>query len=190
MIEKGRNISRVISRRDLLGGVAKAGIGLFFLLPSMSVGAEKANASERSGNFVFDLSIPGIHSHTIVHSDGVEETFGIEIPVPTPTRSSDIQNLGNGYGDFKAFWYTGLLNISFWIRVDGYAISYCYDKWAGTASTPVYSIIVDWTNLDWGSTWCRMATRYHDSGFGIYETKFIEGNINGTNLVYTYWIGA
>lgn len=81
------------------------------------------------------------------------------------------------------------MNIHFWIRVDGYAISYCYDKWAGAASTSIYSIVIDWTNLDWGSSWCRMATKYHDSGFGISETKFIDGNINGTNLVYTYWIG-
>lgn len=180
-----------VSRRALFGCAAAAGLGLACAPIANLFGSKKALADEtgndRFGQFTFDLTKPGVQSYTITREDGTEETFGIE--VPQQTRASDVQNLGSGYGDFKAFWYTGLINISFMVRVDNYLISYCYDPWAGAAATPIYSIVIDWTNLDWGSTWCRMATAYHDSGFGINEIKYIDGAISGTQLVYTYWIG-
>lgn len=182
-------IETTLSRRLFIRQAARfAGLGFATILGSAFLPTNAQATSAEFARLSFDLTQPGHHEAIVTLPDGTDTVFGIEIPSKME-RDGYSESLGNGYGNFKTYWYTGLINIRFWIRVDNYAISYCYDPWAGAASSPVYSIVIDWTDLDWGSSWCRMATRYHDSGFGIYETKFIEGRIQGSTITYSFWIG-
>lgn len=178
-----------LSRRGFAKAAALAGLGLLAAIYGATCSPARALAGASNiASVSFDLSVAGTQETTVLLSDGTETVFGIEVP-SSKTRDGYSESLGNGYGDFKTYWYTGLLNIRFWIRVDNYAISYCYDSWAGVLDPGFASIVIDWTDLDWGSYWCRMATRYHGSALGYYETKFIEGRISGTTITYSFWIG-
>ena len=143
---------------------------------------ETADLIEFAG-VTFDLSVSEKQDQTIILPDGTEATICIE-----PAPSTRGQSLGNGYGDWKVSYYTVVLNTYFWVRVDNYAITRAYGEFAGSFDTPGTHIVIDWTNLDWGPTWSRLATRYHDSAFGTYATRFLEGNISGTQLVTNCWV--
>lgn len=181
------NTQNAISRRLFFKqAVAVASLGLVAPLALGSLpGTARADSTERT-SVSFDLTKPGTQETTIVLPDGTESIFGVEVP-EISTCDGYSESLGTGYGDFKTYWYTGLLNISYWIRVDNYAISYCYKPFAGGLEPPLLHVVVDWTDLDWGSYWCRMATHYHESGWGNEATKFIEGRINGTTITYSFW---
>lgn len=149
--------------------------------------ADSSALPTATGIAEFDLTVSGTQTKTIVLPDGSEETIGIEV-LPA-TRSTDYQDLGNGYGDFHAFWYAGTINMSFYIRVDAYAISYCYDKyaWAPEMIGPIPALTIENYDYTWNSNWAKMWVDYKSTLTGTgKQTKDINAYVEGTRIKYVY----
>lgn len=175
------------TRRQFVQLAALAGLGLV-TTGLIGFGATRhAFADEEqaeSGEVAFDLSKREAQTFTVTNPDGSKDTFGIE-PVQQ-TRSTDSQYLGDGSGTWKAFWYTGPVNLSFYITTENYQITSCYGAFAGGIGS---SIAVEFTGgpyLSWSAYQCIYNVYYRELAFGTSAQKVIVGNIQGSYLVYTY----
>lgn len=175
-----------ITRRDMLRAATIAGVSLAALSPlcTRTVAALAEEQPFEAGRIAFDLSKPEAQTYTVVGADGTEETFGVE-PV-AQSRSSDSQYLGNGSGTWRAFWYTGALNLSFYVTTENYQITSCYGAFAGGIGSSVAMEITSGPYLSWTAYQCIYNVYYQELAFGTRGQKVITGNIQGSYLVYTY----
>lgn len=136
---------------------------------------QKAFASEVSQKAVFDLTTMTKQEQQVTLEDGTVGTLGVQ-PTISPIRP--LSSLGNGYGSWKIYWYTGVLNTSYMIDVKNYCINKCYDNYANGIG-----VVVDHSELNWDSKWSSQTTRYHEDFFTTFDTRILTGKIQGTELV-------
>ena len=123
----------------------------------------------------FDLSVPVKQEQEFELNGGERAVLGIE---PQIQLVQPLASLGNGYGSWKVYWYTGVLNTSYMIDVKNYSITNCYDNY-----TSGFGVVVDSSYLDWNSKWSSQTTRYHEDIFTTFDTRILTGTIQGTELI-------
>lgn len=126
----------------------------------------------------FNLNNPSKQEETVTLPDGTKGTLGIEPVVSMRTRAS--YDLGSGTGNWHVYYYTGVLNTGYYVRISNYRITSAYDNHYSGAGC-----VIDSCTLAYGSTWSTQTTHAHEivSGLKVSETRLLKGNISGHNLV-------
>lgn len=136
---------------------------------------QTAFAANLSSDAHFDLTVPTKQEQRVILEDGTVGTLGAE---PVMSLVQPLTSLGNGYGAWKVYWYTGILNTSYMIDVSNYSITNCYDNY-----TMGFAVVVDWSELNWNTKWSSQTTRYHEDIVGTFDTRILTGKIQGTELI-------
>ncbi|ERI06605.1 DUF5626 family protein [Atopobium sp. oral taxon 810] len=149
----------------------------------LSAQAQEGKVIEQ--NFSLDIHRP--QETVVTLQDGTTGTLGIRPVNESPLLEFSLMStipLGNGNGTWEVYWYTGVLNTSYHLKTKNYKITRCYDNYCSGVG-----IVIDSCTLNWGSKWSQQTTRHHLVTYSVSDTRFLNGNISGHNLVTSVYYG-